>query len=286
MVNAHHGARINVAKRILLDRSIFHGAKFDLLKTSPLIERARAGEIEIFLTPMFFEETVKCGLHDKSTFVSHWNFIASINNKKWFKLASEIIAIELGNKLVDEQYYLQFNRVIEHIQEGVEMFIADDVPQAGLDDVMKQITENIAIGKQNRKTRLAMRAQTPPGEYNFQTYFETNVEWFIQKGIMEYHEHSEHFLDIWRRQRHECPFTEFFLKCWLSTLYLPVANHQLKVDENDRADAEQLAFLVWADTMVSDDTRFMKSAFDLLFSGSDKSLMTLPKFLMYLNTDA
>jgi hypothetical protein len=271
-----------MATRILFDRSIFHGNKFDQLRTSSLVERTRTGDFEVFLTPMFFEETLMCGLHDKSTFISHWKYISAIHNQQWFKLASQIIEIELGNKLVDLQYYLQFDRLIQNIRTGVERFIAGDLPEDGLQRVLEQIDENRNTRQQNRQKRLAVRLKTPPGQYRFEEFFEGNVEWFIEKGLMDYHSDSERFLDTWRKQRVECPFSEYFIRAWLSTIFLPAVNHQLKVGENDRADAEQLAFLQWADIMVSDDTRFMKAAFDLLYSGTGKCLMTLHQFLCHL----
>jgi hypothetical protein len=274
-----------MAKRILFDRNIFHGAKFDKLKASSLNERAASGKLEVFLTPMFFEETLMCGLRDKQTFVSHWEYISSIHKQQWFKLASEIVSIELGNKLVDVEYYLQFNRKIQNIRDGVESFIAGDIPQGGLDHVLEEIAENRQIRQQNRQRRLTLRLNTPPGKYNFEEFYEANVEQLIERDLMRVHKSSERFLEIWRTQRAECPFTEYFLRAWLSLFFLPATNHQLKVSENDRADGEQLAYLQWADIMVSDDTRYMKSAFDLLYNGSGKSLMTLADFLSYIGVE-
>lgn len=252
-------------KRILFDRSIFHGKKFDQLKASSLVEWIANGEIEVFLTPMFIEETLMCGLRDKATFVLHWAYLSSISNQHWFKLASEIISIELGNRLVDVNYYLQFNRKIQDIRDGVDSFIAGDIPKAGLEHVLEEIAENRQIRQQNRQRRLALRLKTPQRHYNFEEFFEAYVEQLIEQDLMKIHQRSERFLEIWRNQRAECPFTEYFLRAWLSLFFLPAANHQLKVGENDRADGEQLAYLQWGDIMVSDDTRFMKASFDLLW---------------------
>jgi len=271
-------------KRILLDRSIFHGTKFDQLQDSSLVKHAADGDLEVLFTPMFLEETLMHGLSDKMTFISHWKYLSSINNQQWFKLAEDIIAIELGNKLVDEKYYLQYNRLIEDARNRVESFIAGERID-GFQQMLSKIEDNKSIRRKNRQTRLDLRYETPQGNFKFNEFFESNVEWFIEKGIMAYHQHSERFLDIWRTQRGECPFTDSFIRTWLSTIFLAAVDHNLRVSENDRADAEQLAFLLWADTMVSDDTRFMKSAFDLLYSGTEKSFMTLSELLSYLNNE-
>lgn len=223
------------------------------------------------------------GLNDKQTFASHWGYISSIKNLQWFKLAEDIISIELGNKLVDLKYYLQFDRIVTIICDGVEKFIAGEITEVNLEQVFEQIDKNKKVRQENRQTRLAMRIETPHENYDFEEYFEDSVEWLIKDGLMNYHQDSLRYLDVWRKQRSECPFTENFLRGWLSTIYLSVVNHNLRLSDNDRADAEQLAYLQWADFMISDDTRFMREAFNLLYSKSEKCLMTLPQFLIYLD---
>jgi len=63
---------------------------------------------------------------------------------------------------------------------------------------------------------------------------------------------------------------------------LPVANHQLKIDINDKSDAEQLAYLEWGDIFVSDDEKFMKEAFHLLYGKSQKRFMSSAEFIAFI----
>ena len=110
-----------------------------------------------------------------------------------------------------------------------------------------------------------------------------NVDWLIQEGVMPYHTKSNGFLKVWHERRSELTFTERYLRAWWSTIYLPLVDHQIKVDKNDKADAEQLSFLEWADIFVSDDRAFVPRAFSLLFPEGDKMLLTSPEFIAKLD---
>jgi hypothetical protein len=105
----------------------------------------------------------------------------------------------------------------------------------------------------------------------------------IENLFMKSESNSSHFLDTWRNKRTACPSTEQLLKSSLASIFLASADHQLKLGVNDISDSDQLAFLIWADIMVSDGAKFMKSAFDLIFANSSKRLMTSSQFLEYLD---
>jgi len=89
----------------------------------------------------------------------------------------------------------------------------------------------------------------------------------------------------WLSQNNNCVFMEHYAKAFTSLLYLAISDHQLGIDRNDRNDAEQLAFLLYADVLVSDDQKYMKKAFELLYgSSTNKQLLTSDQFLVYLNS--
>jgi len=144
---------------------------------------------------------------------------------------------------------------------------------------MEDIKRDYVLKKEFRAKRLEVREAVKRADYDFNKYVEDNAEWLIEKGIMPNHSNSSGYLLQWRNNRKLCRFTEQFIKSWFSTVYLPVVNHQLRVDKNDKIDAEQLAYLIWSDIMVSDDTRFMREAFHLLYGNSKKVFYTLPEFL-------
>jgi hypothetical protein len=270
--------------KIILDRSIFHGEKFNKLMGSKLSYLVKRNKLKLFFTPIFLEETFNYLLTDKNTFQDQWNFLISINKTKWFENAEKIVAIELGNKSKEHGYYLKPINDINKIIGGCSNFINLQTPPKEFDDTLDEIKKVREFRIQHRQTRLILRNSVPPGNYNLDQYFEENVDWFIENGLMKYHTDSLDYLKNWRTNRRIYKFTNSYIKAWFATILLPVLNKSMAVDENDRADAEQLAFLLWVDIIVSDDTKFMKKCFELLYLGTGKKFMTLREFLIFLES--
>lgn len=232
---------------------------------------------------MFVKETLTHSQFNKSEFASHWQFLASITGQKWFKEAQDIVSIELGDLIKGEYYYLLPKSLARRVVKNSRTFVDGSIPQADVDMIVSDIAQHKKVSEEFKKARLEMRANSNHGKVDFDTSFEPYAEWCIQNVLMSVHKNSAPFLSTWESKRKQCKFTEQFLRAWLATMFLPMANHQLKVDSNDRADAEQLAFLTWADIMVSDDTKFMREAFHFLYAGSNKQFFTLSQFLFYLD---
>lgn len=271
-------------KEVILDRSIFHAEKFVELQESNLLGCIKNNTLRVYFTPAFIEETLQFGLTHREEVRSQVEFLFALNSTHWFRTAEDIIEAELGLKYVHPLYYLLTDQEISRIKTGTEEYLEGKISQSDLNEVLKEVERNNEIRANFRKQRLEVRKDVPPADYDFDVYFENNVEWYIENGLMKFHPDSSNYLRRWRSYRKECPFTEQYLKGWISTVFLPVVNRSLRVDRNDLADATQLAYLTWADIMVSDDTRFMKEAFQLLFGGTVKKLLTHSEFLQYIRS--
>jgi hypothetical protein len=268
---------------ILFDRSIFHGDKFHQLSSSNLVEMVRRRSIRVFFTPMFVEETLHHALNDEEEFAIQWKFLGSLLGQKWFKFSREILAIELGDRIRGQNYYLQPKNRVRTTIRNSRAFVWKELPPEQLNDAMNRIQRNRVQDGQFRRSRLDLRAKPQLPLHLFSDYVEHHSEWVIQNLFMKEERNSSNFLDTWRNKRGSCHFTEQLLRASLATIFLAAADHQLKLGTNDMADSDQLAFLIWADILVSDDMRFMKKGFDLLYGGSDKRFMSLDQFLQYLN---
>jgi len=267
---------------ILLDRSIFHGTKFEQLRTSPLASMVRHSAVKVFCTPMFIEETLVYGLHNKPQFDAHWAFITSLIGQKWFKFAREISAIELSDNILGNNWYLQPRERVRRTMKNAEELASRRIPAKDLQKALSDIEQNKDIDIRFRQARLQMRSTTRLTWNDFDAFCESKAEWVIEKRLMPHIPGSSRFLTTWRSKRESCKFTEQLIKATLATIFLPIVDHELKVDKNDGTDSQQLAYLLWADILVSDDTRFMKKGFDLLYGTSAKRFMTLPEFLQHL----
>jgi hypothetical protein len=166
--------------------------------------------------------------------------------------------------------------------KNARLLVARKLPAKDLQDAVSQIEDNKNVDVRFRQARLQMRSATNLTWNDFDALCESKAEWVITEKLMPHIPDSSKFLDTWRSNRQSCKFTEQLIKATLATIFLPVVDHNLKVDRNDGADSQQLAYLIWADILVSDDTRFMKNGFDLLYASSSKRFMTLPQFLYYL----
>lgn len=268
---------------ILIDRSIFHGDKFRQLMSSGLVQHLKRHMLRVFFTPMFVEETLLLSLKHEDEFTKHWGFISSLPGQKWFKFSREILAIELGDRIRGQNYYLQPKDRVRTTIHNSRAFIWKQLPPEQFKDAMDRIQRNRIQDGQFRRSRLGMRANPQLPLHLFSDYVEHHCEWVIENLFMKEERNSSNFLDTWRNKRASCRFTEQLLRASLATIFLATADHQLKLGTNDLSDSDQLAFLIWADILVSDDMRFMKKGFDLLYGGSGKRFMSLDQFLQYLD---
>jgi hypothetical protein len=160
----------------------------------------------------------------------------------------------------------------------------DIIPRSELSETKRQVARNYSIRDDFRRQRVDLRKKMPIGTYTFDQYFEANVDRVIKDGIMRHHRPSSGFLKVWQEHRSELEFTEKYLRGWIASVYLPLKDHSLKVDTNDKVDSEQLSFLQWGDTFVSDDLGFVPRAFNLLYPNSDKELLTSEQFISRLGS--
>ena len=270
--------------RILFDRSIFHKDGFTRLKASTLTSKLEARKAQVVYTPLFIEETLLFASINPSLFAAQWNYIVGINESKWFKFTNEILALELGNRAVGRKYYLRTKEDIARIVANVPAYTGGEIPSDQLSEASKEIEDNNLIRDKLRERVLQMRKKYPQQPFRYEDVVAQSTEWYIEQGLMKWHTNSAGYLNYWRNNRSKCRFTESHVRAALAVFFLPLANHQLKIDRNDKHDAEQLAFMKWGDIFVSDDTRFMKQAFDLLYASSGKQFMNSAQFLEFLHS--
>jgi hypothetical protein len=268
--------------RIILDRSIFHKEGFTNLKKSPLTAHVVSGTIQVLYTAHFIEETIQYGFVDSSHFRTQWDYLTSLNSSKWFKHTNALLATELGKQIVGRKYYLRPKGEIRQIIQNAPHVIDRQMPVDQFKQANDQISQNNLRSEELRRQIIAMRQKHGRTNYDFGEVVRRSAEWYIEKGLMTWHANSEGYLSVWRSNRAKCRFSNSHIRAALATLLLPLVDHQLKLDRNDKTDAEQLAFLEWADIFVSDDTKFMKRAFDFLYHDCPKKFMCSSDFISYL----
>ncbi|HLX12139.1 MAG TPA: hypothetical protein VKS81_04935 [Bacteroidota bacterium] len=269
-------------KYVIFDRSIFHGEKFERILASPLLDLARKSRIRIYYTAQFIEETLRYGLVPKNELSKQLEFLFDLNSIYWFAWPRHIVEAEFSGTYRNGIYYLKSDEEIMKSISGSYALGSGELAKQELSTALALIEMEWKGQNVVRDARLRARLEVPKQNYDFDQYFEKNVEFFIEQVLMKEHLSSSEYLSRWQRNRGMLFFTEHYLKAVSSILLLPVRDHSLPVDTNDLWDATQLAHLGWADMMVSDDTKFMKSAFDLLFPGTRKAFLSLDQFLEFI----
>jgi hypothetical protein len=85
--------------------------------------------------------------------------------------------------------------------------------------------------------------------------------------------------DQWAKSPARFPFYTAFVEGFLYNGYYAAVEQNDRLDRNAQEDYEQLAYLTWADVIVSDDQKFFRRAFDELWKPRGKRLETAEGFV-------
>jgi hypothetical protein len=86
----------------------------------------------------------------------------------------------------------------------------------------------------------------------------------------------------WQRNPSRFPFYTSFVEGIAYFGYHAGVRQNDPIDTNAQADFEQLCYLNWADAIVSNDTAFLRMAFDALWKPRNKRLLTCEEFAQYV----
>ena len=94
---------------------------------------------------------------------------------------------------------------------------------------------------------------------------------------------AAHLADQWARCPQRFPFYNAFVEGMLYAYHHAVTKQNDPVDENAQLDYEQLAYLTWADIVVSNDERFFRQAFEAIWKPRGKRFETAESFAALAN---
>jgi len=249
--------------------------------SSRILDLSKRNEISISYTEIFLAETTQIGISDYPKFRKILPWLFSLNSVNWFTTPGPILMAELFANQRESTYWMLPLETIDAMISGSMMRIQKDNFQNSWEDIRNEMEENYDLGSALRKELLNQRAINSQVGVSFDAFWEKNkfnlLNFFVKR-------HADPLVSyqIWTKRPEACLFTKNYLKCLAASTYLPLADHNLKTHRNDTDDACQLSYLTWADVIVSNDTKFMKSCFDLVFAGSGKEFMNLNDFLIHL----
>lgn len=269
-------------KRILVDRSIFHGDKFTQIQTSNLLHAVRSGTLQVYYTAGFIEETLRNICRDMNTFAAHWKYLYELNHQYWFKTPTEVVIAECTQQAIGA-YYLRADDDINNTLSNVEGLIIGEKAPTILEPAIDATNAERKRMDELRRKILTLRQNKQFSPDDFESFVETNAENHFRDALLPAVGIGTSIISRWKQAPEEFPFTNYYIRCLLLTLFKPLANHQLAVHTNDKSDAGQLAFVLWTDVLVTDDGRFMTKAFDILNRGGQKECWTQSDLLNHVS---
>jgi hypothetical protein len=279
---------------VIFDRSAFHGADFDRLAGSRLLEFVRSDKIRVHHTQMFLEETL--GLYERernrAVFRRQLPFILDICNGKWLRSREEIWRMEVvqgkgKNSNVFESLEARTNTE-RRLREAVagdadlpEFWEALPEKHAERQKQARQFTSWKDLRKEVDEIR---RGIVSPADKIPETPKEFIARHLVLvgKGLITRQVAAPDPLALcahWRKDKRNFPFFTSFVEGYLYAGYYAMIEVNEPVDWNAQADIEQLTGLIKADLLVSCDTRFQRLAFDVLWAGRGRRMMTTSEFV-------
>ena len=137
------------------------------------------------------------------------------------------------------------------------------------------VDARIKVGKERKERQIT----EPLSAYSFQQ-FRDSIFLDVGRDLMDRvsARRTAALADQWARQPQRFPFYSAFVEGVVYTGYHATVRHNEPIDENTQPDYEQLAYLTWADIVVSNDRRFFRQAFEAIWGPRGKRLETSESF--------
>jgi hypothetical protein len=291
--------------RVIFDRSAFHGENFSALANSPLRMLLAAGSVSVFHTQVFLDETITAYGSSRATddWKAHLAFAIDVCSGVFLD-RDQILRNELVCGRGPEARHLLPGRPSKHYNSLPRLLetlrrVADsgDVRNEWLESAAER---EEAHRKRNNQLGTARGIRSEVAEairsgrlkgkltdYPFSQFRKTE---FVRIGKLLMSIVDKRRTDMlacqWARCPARFPYYSAFIEGVSYALYYAAVEHNQPIDRNAQGDYEQLAYLTWADVVVSNDEAFFRSAFETLWKPRGKRLETAESFAALLRAIA
>lgn len=287
--------------RVIFDRSAFHGDNFAALLNSPLRRLVAAGRVSVFHTQVFLDETIRAYGSQRASedWKAHLAFAVDVCGGIFLE-REEIWRNELVRGQGPQARYLFPNkpskqydslpRLLERLRRVAE---TGDLSKEWADsaaereeaqrkrdnqrDVSSRVRSEVAEAIKTGRLKGSL------GNYPFSEFRRTEFK-RMGKELMSLvdGQRSGQLADMWARAPTRFPHYSAFVEGAAYARYYAAVEHNERIDRNAQSDFEQLAYLVWADVVVSNDERFFSSAFETLWEPRGKRMESAQSFAALL----
>ena len=270
--------------RVIFDRSAFDQG-YQALKNSRLKDLCRDGRIRVFHTPTFLEETI-CAYGVARPRAADWpehlQFALDTCNGGIFREKSEIWYEELVADYGTNASYVESERLMEILRNVARN---PDISQEF--EASEAERENDKQKHLNTKEILKEIRNDERESLGGRTWAQYRDEQLVPNGTLLMEKvcarRAKWLADRWAQRQARYPFFTAFVEGFSYMQYHAALRPHRKMDKNAQADYEQLAFLTWADIVVSEDKKFFRDAFDAIWKPRGKRLETAESFAVLAN---
>ena len=282
--------------RVIFDRSAFHGDNFTALVNSPLRRLVAAGHVSVLHTQVFLDETITTygSRRAADDWKAHLAFAVDVFSGIFLE-REEIWRNELVRGQGPQARYLIPNKP-SRLHDSLPRLLRRLRGVAETGDLSKEWLESAterqdAQRKRDNQRDIASRIRSDVSEavkvgrlkdlkdYPFSAFRRTE---FIRMGkeLMRLvdAQRAGQLACQWARAPARFPYYSAFVEGAAYARYYAAVEHNERIDRNAQSDHEQLAYLLWADVVVSNDERFFSSVFETLWRPRGKRLESAQSF--------
>ena len=283
---------------IIFDRSAFHEPGYRQLRESCLKDLCRRGHMKVFHTPTFIEETLATyGTRKRAAgWQNHLQFALDVCNGGIFLPKQNIFHEELvagrgtlarhllperPNKIHNSRPRLM-NALQEIARTGDFARVWSDTEAIRIDNRQRLRNQRGILVDARIEVATIRREQGITEPLNATSFGQFRASSFLHTGkeLMDRvcARRAAYLADQWARCPKRFPFYTAFVEGVVYAAYHATVKHNEPIDENAQPDFEQLAYLTWADIVVSNDQRFFRQAFEAIWKPRGKRLETSDSF--------
>ena len=283
----------------MLDSNVFTACHFDRLYNSPIKRLQNAGRVDLVYSAVMLEETLRAHARPstRKDLVDRWlPFILDTAPR----LGDEITSIWQKELIQGDRseaaFYMSRDKYDSTVAELQTISAHSDWPV--LKAAEKDIHNDDLLKKARRAKSLAMReeARKKAEEAGVPKLGRENVGAVIERStplmehigpdLIERFVSPENWRDVstrWASNKVAYPFFTEFVRNEVFREILFMTDHSVRVDSNAQADLDILTCLLHADALVTNETAFMRTAFDHLWRPRGKVIFTSAEFAEFLS---
>ena len=289
--------------RVIFDRSAFHGARYRRLQDSRLKDLCRRGRIRVFHTPVFLTETLATygAGENAAAWRDHLQFALDVCNGGIFLGTEDIWREELvagrgtfarhllperpNKKYISRPHLVGLLREVANTGDFAQEW--SDTEASRIEYYQKLLSQRRILVDARRRAdeiRRELQITEPLANYSLEK-FRDSVFMLTGKGMIDRvgARRTAPLADQWERCPQRFPFYTAFIEGMVYTFYHAICRPNEGIDRNAQIDFELLAYLTWADIVVSNDERFFAQVFEAIWKPRGKRLETAESFAELAN---